>query len=55
VGPIFAAKCHGRQLEYQLMLQGIGTGAGSVVAALLGTWLELGRRRVVEFGDPKPE
>jgi hypothetical protein len=55
VGPIFAAKCHGRQLEYQLMLQGIGTAAGSVVAALLGTWLELGRRRVVEFGDPKPE
>lgn len=55
VGPIFAAKCHGRQLEFQLLFQGAGTAAGSLLAALLGTWLELRRRRVVEFEDPKPE
>ena len=47
VGPIFAAKCHGRQLEYQLKFQLAGTGFGTVVAASLGAWLEQRRRRVV--------
>ena len=46
VGPIFAAKCHGRQLEYQLLFQTWGTLAGGLLAAGIGTWLEFrGRRR----------
>lgn len=48
VGPIFAAKCRGRQLEYQLQFQTAGTAAGSLVATGLGLWLELRRRRVVQ-------
>ena len=48
VGPIFAAKCHGRQLEYQLLAQTAGTALGTVIAALVGAWLELRRRRVVQ-------
>jgi len=45
VGPVFAAKCHGRQLEYQLRFQTFGTAVGTGVAAALGFWLELRRRR----------
>jgi len=48
VGPIFAAKCHGRQLEYQLQFQTAGTAAGSLLAAVLGAWLEHRRRRAVQ-------
>lgn len=47
VGPVFAAKCHGRLLEYQLFFQTAGTLAGCVLTAVLGAWLELRRRRVV--------
>ncbi len=48
VGPIFAAKCHGRLLEYQMKFQTAGTGIGTVVAAALGAWLEHRRRRAVQ-------
>lgn len=48
VGPIFAAKCHGRQLEYQLLFQTWGTVAGSLLAAGVGAGLELRRRRAVQ-------
>lgn len=47
VGPIFAAKCHGRQLEYQLLFQTGGTVLGCLVAATLGAKLELRRGRAV--------
>ncbi len=45
VGPLFAAKCHGRQLQYQLLLQVGGTGVGSLLAAVVGAALEFRRRR----------
>jgi uncharacterized membrane protein YfcA len=48
VGPILAAKCHGRQLEYQLLVQLAGTAFGSVIAAFIGARLESRRRRVVQ-------
>jgi hypothetical protein len=54
VGPLFAAKCHGRQLEYQILIQTAGTAAGTLIAALFGTWLELRRRRVVQQAKPQP-
>ena len=44
VGPIFAAKCHGRVLQYRILFQTAGTAAGSLLASLLLTWLELRRR-----------
>jgi hypothetical protein len=47
VGPVFAAKCHGVQLEYQLLFQTAGTLIGCLITAGLGAWLELRRRRVV--------
>jgi hypothetical protein len=43
VGFLFAAKCRGTQLEYQLAFQTVGTGVGCLLAASLGAWLE-GRR-----------
>jgi hypothetical protein len=52
VGPLFASKCHGRQLEYQLLVQTAGTALGTLIAALIGWWLELRRRRVVPPSDP---
>ncbi len=55
VGPIFSAKCHGRQREYQLKFQLAGTGLGTVIAAALGTWLEHRRRRVVQPANPPSE
>ncbi len=55
VGPIFAAKCHGRQLEYQIMLQTAGTGLGTLVAATAGAWLEDRRRRAVQRANLKGE
>ncbi len=55
VGPLFAAKCHGRQLEYQGLFQTVGTATGSLLAALVGSWLELRRRRAVQQPDPTGE
>jgi len=52
VGPVFAPKCHWIQLEYQIMFMMAGTALGCVVAATLGSWLELRRGRVVERADP---
>src|SRR3989449_8069830 len=52
VGPLFSAKCHGRQLEYQALFQTVGTATGSVLAALVGSWLELRRRRVLQKPHP---
>ena len=51
VGPIFAAKCHGRQLEYQLLFQTWGTLAGGLLAAAIGAWLEFRGRRRWEAGQ----
>jgi hypothetical protein len=47
VGFLFAAKCRGVQLEYQLLIQTWGTAAGGVASAILGTWLEIRRARTV--------
>jgi hypothetical protein len=47
VGPIFAAKCHGRQLQYQLLFQTAGTALGVLIGAFIGFWLEVRRRRGV--------
>jgi len=52
VGPVFAPKCHWIQLEYQIMFMMAGTALGCVVAATLGSWLELRRRRAVQRADP---
>jgi hypothetical protein len=49
VGPIFAAKCHGRQLTYHLLAQTAGTAFGTLVAAVLGAWLERRRRRAIAY------
>jgi len=51
VGALFASKCHGRQLEYQILFQTAGAGAGTLVAAVVGSWLEHRRRRVVQRPD----
>ena len=52
VGPVFAPKCHWIQLEYQMMWGMGGMAFGCVVAATLGAWLELRRRRAVQPADP---
>jgi hypothetical protein len=52
VGPLFASKCHARQLEYQLLFQTAGTALGALIAALTGYWLELRRRPVVPPEGP---
>lgn len=44
VGPLLSAKCGRIQRDYYLMVQTGGTGAGCVLAATIGIWLE--RRRV---------
>jgi hypothetical protein len=54
VGFAFAAKCHGVQLEWQVLFQTAGTVAGCVLAAPLGAWLELRGRRAVERARPQP-
>jgi len=51
VGPVFAPKCHWIQLQYQLGFQSAGTALGCLVAAWLGIWLELRRRRAVQRAD----
>jgi len=48
VGLLFAAKCRGTLLEYQMLLQTGGTALGWLVAALLGIWWERRRRRDVQ-------
>ena len=52
VGPVFAPKCHWIQLEYQIMFMMAGTALGCVVAATLGSWLELRRSHAVQRADP---
>ena len=52
VGPLFAAKCHGRQMEYQLLTQTAGTALGTLLAAFIGFRLEQRRRRAVQPQDP---
>ena len=47
VGPLFASRCHGRQLEYQILFQTAGTALGTLIAAFIGAWLESRRRRFV--------
>ena len=54
-GPIFAAKCHGRLLEYQMKVQTAGTGVGTLIAAALGAWLEHRRRRAVQRATSRGE
>jgi hypothetical protein len=54
VGPVFAPKCHWIQLQYQLGFQSAGTALGCLVAAWLGAWLELRRRRAVQRADSQP-
>src|SRR2546426_12376339 len=48
VGGLFAAKCVGRQRQYQAKFQLAGAGVGTLLAATLGTWLEHRRRRAVQ-------
>ncbi|HEV8265022.1 MAG TPA: hypothetical protein VGQ06_08720 [Gemmatimonadales bacterium] len=51
VGPVFAPKCHWMQLEYYIQFQVAGTALGCLIATILGTWLELRRRRAVQRSD----
>lgn len=51
VGPLFTPKCHWIQLQYQLGFQMAGTALGCVLAATLGFWMELRRRRAVQRAD----
>src|SRR5436305_15336832 len=44
VGALFAAKCAGRQRQYQARLQLAGAAFGIALAASLSTWLEHRRR-----------
>jgi hypothetical protein len=53
VGALFASKCHGRLLEYQIRFQTAGTGAGTLLAAMAGVWLEHRRRRAVQRATPQ--
>jgi len=48
VGPLFAAKCHGRVLQYQIQFQTLGTALGCVIVALIGVVRELRARRAVQ-------
>ena len=48
VGPLFAAKCHGRVLQYQIRFQTLGTAVGCVFVALIGVVRELRARRAVQ-------
>jgi len=52
VGLLLAPMCRGRQLQYQILFHLWGTGAGCVVMAALGAWLELRRLRPVVGGEP---
>jgi hypothetical protein len=48
VGPVFGPKCHWKQLEYQIKFQAAGTALGCLLAAGIGSVLELRRRRAVQ-------
>ena len=48
VGPLFAAKCHGRVLQYQIRFQTLGTALGCVMVAVIGVARELRARRAVQ-------
>jgi len=48
VGPLFAAKCHGRVLQYQIRFQTLGTALGCVIVAVIGMVRELRARRAVQ-------
>jgi hypothetical protein len=48
VGPLFAAKCHGRVLQYQIHFQTLGTAAGCLILAIIGVIRELRARRAVQ-------
>ena len=48
VGPVFGPKCHWKQLEYQILFQTAGTGLGCLLTAMIGSALELRRRRAVQ-------
>ena len=48
VGPVFGPKCHWKQLEYQIKFQAAGTALGCLLTAIIGSSLELRRRRVVQ-------
>src|SRR5260370_29290320 len=52
VGALFAAKCHGRQLEYQILFQSAATGVGTLVSTVIGVWLEQRRRRAAQPPNP---
>lgn len=54
VGILFAAKCRGVQLEYQLMIQTWGTAVGCIITAALGAYWELHHRRDVVRAQPSP-
>lgn len=54
VGFALAAKCRGVQLEWQVAFQTAGTLTGCLIAAVLGSWLELRSRRAVQRPDPQP-
>lgn len=48
VGALFSGKCAGLQRRYFERFQLGGGAAGTVIAATLGAWLELRRRRAVQ-------
>lgn len=48
VGPLFAAKCHGRVLQYQIQFQTLGTALGCLIVAVIGAVRELRARRAVQ-------
>src|SRR5260370_17961859 len=54
VGPLFAAKCHGRVLQYQMQFQTLGTALGGVLVALIGVVRELRPRRAVQSRASSP-
>lgn len=55
VGALFAAKCGRVQLQYQMAFQSWGTAVGCLLTAVLGTWLELRRRRAVLSANSQEE
>jgi len=48
VGPVFGPKCHWIQLEYEIKFMMAGTALGCLLAAIIGSSLELRRRRAVQ-------
>jgi hypothetical protein len=55
VGPLFTPMCHWKQLEYQLLFQSAGTLAGCLIAAMLGSWLDVRRRRAFQRALAQPK